>query len=74
MLVELDEVLRAKGVELLFAELKDPVKDKLRRFGLLTHFGEAIFFATIEAAVVGYLRQEAVNNSVQNTPVLEAGR
>ena len=38
VLVELDEALRAKGVELLFAELKDPVKDKLRRFGLLEAF------------------------------------
>jgi high affinity sulfate transporter 1 len=53
-LVELQEALRANGVELYFAELKDPVKDKLRRFGLLTRFGEAVFFPTIEAAVSAY--------------------
>ena len=33
-LAELDDKLAAAGIELCFAELKDPVKDKLRRFGL----------------------------------------
>jgi len=66
-LVELDEALRAKGIELLFAELKDPVKDKLRRFGLLAHFGEEVFFATIEAAVNGYLRSQAVESRMVNS-------
>jgi high affinity sulfate transporter 1 len=33
-LAELDDMLRKDGIELAFAELKDPVKDKLRRFGL----------------------------------------
>jgi hypothetical protein len=41
---------------LCFAELKDPVKDKLRRFGLLALFGERCFFPTIEAAVASYLQ------------------
>ena len=41
-----------------FAEMKDPVKDKLKRFGLFTHFGEQSFFATIEEAVSGYLASE----------------
>ncbi|PWT84303.1 MAG: sodium-independent anion transporter, partial [Blastocatellia bacterium] len=53
---ELDETLHAAGVELCFAEMKDPVKDKLKRFGLFTRFGEKTFFATIEEAVSGYLR------------------
>src|SRR5262249_4332706 len=35
-LVELDEMLHSAGTELCFAELKDPVKDKLKRFGLFT--------------------------------------
>ena len=54
-LVELDEELRKAGIDLCFAELKDPVKDKLRRFGLLTRFGEGFLFPTIEAAVDSYL-------------------
>lgn len=51
---ELDEALKAKGIELCFAELKDPVKDKLKRFGLFTQIGENYFFPTIGAAVSGF--------------------
>ena len=54
-LVELEEVLRAAGIDLCFAELKDPVKDKLKRFGLLTRLGEQRFFATLGEAVGAYL-------------------
>ena len=36
ILVELDETLHATGIELCFAEMKDPVKDKLKRFGLFS--------------------------------------
>ena len=52
---ELDETLHAAGVEMCFAEMKDPVKDKLKRFGLFTRFGEQTFFATLEEAVSSYL-------------------
>jgi high affinity sulfate transporter 1 len=55
MLYELDETLHAAGIEMCFAEMKDPVKDKLKRFGIFTHFGEKTFFATIEEAVGAYL-------------------
>jgi len=55
ILGELDETLQTKGIELCFAELKDPVKDKLRRFGLFTRFGEQYFFPTIGVAVSRYL-------------------
>jgi high affinity sulfate transporter 1 len=55
MLAELDKALLDDGVKLYFAELKDPVKDKLRRFGLLAIFGEEKFFPTIGAAVSSYL-------------------
>lgn len=54
-LAELDEALHAKGIELCFAELKDPVKDKLKKFGLLAQLGEDNFFPTIGAAVSRYL-------------------
>jgi MFS superfamily sulfate permease-like transporter len=52
---ELDETLHAQGIELCFAELKDPVKDKLKRFGLFSLLGEHFFFPTIGAAVSSYL-------------------
>ena len=52
---ELDDTLGAAGVELCFAEMKDPVKDKLKRFGLYTRLGEQMFFATVGEAVSAYL-------------------
>jgi len=60
MLVELDEALFAAGIELSFAEMKGPVKDKLKRFGLFTRIGPAFFFPTIGVAVAGYLRAHPV--------------
>jgi len=60
MLEDLDKVLQAAGIELRFAELKDPVKDKLKRFGLFTTFGEQRFFATLGESVGAYLRAHDV--------------
>jgi high affinity sulfate transporter 1 len=58
VLLELNEALRAKGLKLAFAELKDPVKDKLKRFGIFDQFGGEFFFATIGAAVDAYQSQQ----------------
>jgi len=57
---ELDDRLHAAGIELCFAEMKDPVKDKLRRFGLFTRFGEQTFFATPGEAVGAYRATHSV--------------
>jgi high affinity sulfate transporter 1 len=54
-IAELDELLHAQGIKLCFAELKDPVKDKLKRFGLFTQLGENYFFPTLGATVSRYL-------------------
>jgi len=56
MVAELDKALHAQGIELCFAELKDPVKDKLKRFGLLEQLGESHFFPTVGSAVFSYLK------------------
>jgi high affinity sulfate transporter 1 len=56
MLAELDEALHAAGIELCFAEMKGPAKDKLKRFGLFARLGEEAFFPTVEEAVASYLR------------------
>ncbi len=61
MLTELDDALHKAGVELCFAEMKDPVKDKLKRFGLFVRFGENQFFATIGEAVAAYVKTFNVN-------------
>jgi len=57
---DLDDALRAAGIRLCFAEMKDPVKDKLKRFGLYTRFGEETFFATVGEAVNAYLAAHPV--------------
>src|SRR5262249_15019821 len=51
---ELDDTLHASGIELCFAEMKDPVEDKLKRFGLFARLGEHTFFATLDEAVAAY--------------------
>ena len=61
MLAELEETLHAAGVELCFAEMKDPVQDKLKRFGLFARLGAWAFFPTIGAAVCAYLATHPVN-------------
>ena len=60
MLAELDEELQKAGIELVFAEMKDPVKDKLKRFGLFTRLGSDLFFPTIGQAVSAYLKMSRV--------------
>jgi MFS superfamily sulfate permease-like transporter len=61
VLAELDDTLRQAGIELCFAELKDPVKDKLKRFGTFAQLGEETFFPTIGAAVSAYLKSHPVD-------------
>jgi MFS superfamily sulfate permease-like transporter len=60
IVAELDDTLHADGVELRFAEMKDPVKDKLKRFGLFARFGAETFHPTLGAAVKAYLESHPV--------------
>ena len=60
VLAELDRSLHEAGIDLCFAEMKDPVKDKLKRFGLFAHLGEHSFFATIGEAVDAYVETHDV--------------
>ena len=52
---QLLEELRAEQVTLAFAELKGPVKDRLRRYGLFEAVGPDRFFPTVGTAVDGYV-------------------
>jgi MFS superfamily sulfate permease-like transporter len=63
VLGELDDTLHAAGIELCFAEMKDPVKDKLKRFGLFARLGDQMFFATIDEAVSAYRASHALDQS-----------
>jgi len=57
VLEELDEALNADGISLVFAELKDPVRSKIERYGLTRTINPAHFFPTVESAVAAF-RQE----------------
>ena len=61
VLAELEQTLRASQIELRFAEMKDPVKDKLKRFELLDRLGTDIFHPTVGAAVDAYLAEHSVD-------------
>ena len=58
MLVDLDLELNAAGIHLVFAELKDHVREKMVRYGLLDTIDHRHFFPTLEVAVEEF-HQEA---------------
>ncbi|HVM63401.1 MAG TPA: sodium-independent anion transporter, partial [Acidimicrobiales bacterium] len=52
MLEDLDGTLNARGITFVFAEMKDPVRRKLERYGLTAMVDR--FFPTLEDAVTAY--------------------
>jgi high affinity sulfate transporter 1 len=54
VLEELDSSLDADGISLVFAEMKDPVRDKIERYGLAHKIEKRHFFPTIGAAVAAF--------------------
>jgi high affinity sulfate transporter 1 len=57
VLEELDEALNARGTSLVFAELKDPVRHKIERYGLTRTIDPRHFYPTIESAVAAFRRE-----------------
>jgi high affinity sulfate transporter 1 len=53
--------LGTEGVELAFAELKDPVHDRLRRYGLHAAIGDNRFFPTLGVAVAAYVQRTGID-------------
>ena len=60
-LVALDDHLAAAGIELVFAEMKDPVRDHITRYGLAERFGPDRFAPTVGAAVDAIIGRERVD-------------
>jgi high affinity sulfate transporter 1 len=54
ILTELDEGLNAQGISLVFAELKDPVRAKIERYGLTRTIDPHHFYPTVGAAVAAF--------------------
>ena len=57
VLTDLDEALNAQDISLVFAELKDPVRAKIERYGLTRTIDPRHFFPTIEAAITAFRDQ-----------------
>ncbi|WP_104012775.1 SulP family inorganic anion transporter [Burkholderia anthinoferrum] len=57
-LVVLGEELRERKIALDFAEMKGPVKDRLRAYGLYDAFGPACFFPTVTDAVAHHVGRQ----------------
>lgn len=56
-LVALHAELAECGIAMNFAEMKGPVKDRLRAYGLFDVFGAASFFPTVTDAVARHVRR-----------------
>lgn len=56
LLDDLQAELAAAGITLAFAELKDPVRARLRRYGALERVPDELIFPTVGTAVTGYIR------------------
>ncbi len=56
MLEQLDEELNGRGISLVFAELKDPVRERIQRYELTRTIDPGHFFPTIESAVDAFAR------------------
>lgn len=79
VLVDLDLELNNQGIHLVFAEMKDPVKEKIVRYGLLDTIDQRHFYPTIESAVAAFrdevvihrpdlLRQDQLASPAEHTP------
>ena len=54
ILEDLDQALNAQGISLVFAELKDPVRHKIERYGLTRTIDPRHFYPTIDAAIAAF--------------------
>ena len=61
MLEDLDAELNAEGINLIFAELKDPVRAKLERYELIGPLAPDHFFPTVHAATDAFCEQTGAN-------------
>src|SRR5215469_8429938 len=78
VLDELDEALNSRGISLIFAELKDPDRAKIERYGLTRTIDPRHFFPTIGAAVAAFREETgadwpAVAGEPDDIPAQPAG-
>ncbi|MFI2041125.1 SulP family inorganic anion transporter [Streptomyces bottropensis] len=73
VLEELDRELNAEDVHLVFAELKDPVRHKIERYGLTRTIDPRHFFPTVEAAVHAFRQRSGADWTPRTAPEQPAG-
>lgn len=56
MLAELDAHLERHGISLVFAEMKDPVREKIRKYDISHQLDKTDFYPTVDAAADAYRR------------------
>ncbi len=61
VLMALHGELQQQGVELWFAGMKGPVKDRLKHYGTLDVIGQDIFSPTVGSAVTLYRAKHTVD-------------
>jgi MFS superfamily sulfate permease-like transporter len=68
VLEDLDEELNKRGISLVFAELKDPVRHKIERYGLTRTIDPRHFYPTIEDAVAAFRAETGVQWTAESAP------
>jgi len=68
VLEDLDEELNDRGISLVFAELKDPVRRKIERYGLTRTIDPRHFFPTVEAAVAAFRDETGAQWTAEDAP------
>ena len=68
MLQELDTWLNARGVSLVFAEMKDPVRAKIERYELTRTIDPEHFLPTVDEAVAEYGGRPARAGALRKEP------
>ena len=68
VLEDLDEELNDRGISLVFAELKDPVRRKIERYGLTRTIDPRHFFPTVEAAVAAFREETGAQWTAESAP------
>ncbi len=70
VLIDLDLELNEDGIHLVFAELKDPVKDKIVAYGMLDTIDSRHFYPTIKRAVKEYKKRfGGINLDGERVPI-----
>jgi MFS superfamily sulfate permease-like transporter len=75
MLTDLITDLRARGIEVLLAQVKGPVRDRMRKTGLAAELGEDRMYLSIGSAVTDFQRRwppEAETDIGTSTPLGQA--